>query len=90
MVQADFLAAYCPVEEARSFSVLELKTQSLSLEDTEAFLARSWRLVKDRAFLGAEGKDRSLSLSLPYTVAIYQPVDYHICIEFCIYKEIKL
>ena len=41
VVQADFLAAYCPVEEARSFSVLELKTQSLSLEDTEAFLARS-------------------------------------------------
>ena len=39
--RTDFLAAYCPVEETRYFSVLELKTQSLSLEDTEAFLARS-------------------------------------------------
>ena len=41
VVRADFLAAYCPVEETTSFSVLELNTQSLSLEDTEAFLARS-------------------------------------------------
>ena len=33
VVRADFLAAYCPVEETRYFSVLELKTQSLSLEE---------------------------------------------------------
>ena len=56
LTRADFLAAYCPVEEARSFSVLELKTQSLSLEDVQRLF---WHGVENTAFLGPTVEEKA-------------------------------